>query len=166
MFFARVKGKHYKTGNLVEVKTMMHLIKGDTMLLSRRSLWKLGVVEDEFPQIGKYLKTAGIEAVKSEPTPSLPDSDSGNDSELDEENNQSVGIENKPKDAVIRQPVGECDSESELPCSCPRRRFVAAPSSLPMPAVESNREALEDFIKDHYRAGAFNVCKRQPWPVT
>ena len=114
---------------------------------------------------GKHYKTAGIEAVKSEPTPSLPDSDSGNDSELDE-NNQSVGIENKPKDAVIRQPVGECDSESELPCSCPRRRFVAAPSSLPMPAVESNRKALEEFIKDHYRAGAFNVCKRQPWPVT
>ena len=69
VFFARVKGKHYKTGNLVEVKTMMHVIKSDTMLLSRRSLWKLGVVEDEFPQIGKYLKTAGIEAVKSEPTP-------------------------------------------------------------------------------------------------
>ena len=69
VFFARVKGKHYKTGNLVEVKTMMHVIKGDTMLLSRRSLWKLGVVEDEFPHIGKYLKTAGIEAVKSEPTP-------------------------------------------------------------------------------------------------
>ena len=39
---------------------------------------------------GKHYKTAGIEAVKSEPTPSLPDSDSGNDSELDE-NNQSVG---------------------------------------------------------------------------
>ena len=34
VYFARVKGNHYQTGKLVEVKTMMHVINGDTILLS------------------------------------------------------------------------------------------------------------------------------------
>ena len=35
-----------------------------------------------------------------------------------------------------------------------------------MPATESSRGALEDFIKDWYASSAFNVCKRQAWPRT
>jgi hypothetical protein len=66
----------------------------------------------------------------------------------------------------VRQPKGECDPESDLPCSCPRRRFVEPPEKLPMPATASNRKVLEDFIKEHFKAGAFNTCKRQHWPIT
>ena len=33
------------------------------------------------------------------------------------------------------QAVGECDSESELPCSFPRRKFKEPPESLHMPAT-------------------------------
>ena len=36
------------------------------------------------------------------------------------------------------------------------------PDKLPMPATASNRKVLEEFIK----AGAFNTCKRQHWPIT
>ena len=40
------------------------------------------------------------------------------------------------------------------------------PEVLPMPATESNRKALEEYIKEHYKSSAFNTCKRQHWPVT
>ena len=49
---------------------------------------------------------------------------------------------------------GECDSESELLCSCPRRVFIDPPNKLPMPATDSNKMALEDWIKEYYKAGA------------
>jgi len=66
----------------------------------------------------------------------------------------------------IRQPKGECDPENELPCSCPRRVFIDPPDKLPMPATDSNKKALENWIKEYYKAGAFNTCKRQHWPIT
>ena len=67
---------------------------------------------------------------------------------------------------MVRQPVGECDSESELPCSFPRRNLVDPPEVLPNPATESNRRASEEYIKEHNRSSAFNTFKRQHWPVT
>ena len=35
-----------------------------------------------------------------------------------------------------------------------------------MPARASNRKALEEVIRKHYKMSAFNTCKRQHWPVT
>ena len=167
VFFARIKGKHYRTGKLVEVRTMMHVIKGDAILLSRKSLRGLGVIEDEFPQIGKYLGTADIESIQSDSMDHSQETSYEDSSwRIDGIKEDSIGDKTQTKNPAIRQPEGECDPESEIPCSCPRRRFIDAPSTLPMPAVESNREALEEFIKSHYKAGAFNVCKRQPWPIT
>ena len=68
--------------------------------------------------------------------------------------------------ACTRQPKGPCDPESDLPCSCPRGAFADPPDKLSMPATDSNREALETWIKEYYKASAFNTCKRQYWPVT
>ena len=34
-----------------------------------------------------------------------------------------------------------------------------------MPATASNRKVLE-YIKEHYKARAFNTCKRPHWPIT
>jgi hypothetical protein len=62
--------------------------------------------------------------------------------------------------------MGECDPEIDLPCSCPRRVFVEPPDQLPMPATASNKKVLEEFIKNHSKAGAFNTCKSQHWPIT
>jgi hypothetical protein len=61
---------------------------------------------------------------------------------------------------------GKCDPESDLPCSCPRRVFVEPPDQLPVPATASNRKVLEEVIKNHFSAGAFNTCKRQHWLIT
>ena len=55
---------------------------------------------------------------------------------------------------LARQPEGECDPESNIPCSCPRRQFTDPPDRLPFPLIKSNRKALEDYIKSHYKASA------------
>jgi hypothetical protein len=68
--------------------------------------------------------------------------------------------------SAIRQPKGECDAESDLPCSCPRRVFVDPPDQLLMRAMARNRKLLEEYIKEHYKTGAFNTCKKQHWPIT
>jgi hypothetical protein len=62
---------------------------------------------------------------------------------------------------AIRQPKGECDPENDLPCSCPRRTFVDPPEEMPLAAEDSNRKALNEFIRKHYETSAFNTCKRQ-----
>ena len=78
---------------------------------------------------------------------------------------RSEGRQSTPNTAV-RQPEGECDPESSLPCSCPKRQFMEPPDTLPVPATASSRGALKDFIMDWYAASVFNVCKRQAWPRT
>ena len=78
---------------------------------------------------------------------------------------KSGGRQSLPTTAVC-QALGNCDPESNLPCSCPRRQFREPPESLPMPATASNRGALEEYIKEWYASRAFKVCKRQTWPRT
>ena len=80
-----------------------------------------------------------------------------------EELHTSQNVKTRP---AVRQPKGECDPESELPCSCPRRTFVDPPEEMPMAAMASNRKALEEFIRKHNKTSAFNTCKRQHWPAT
>ena len=46
---------------------------------------------------------------------------------------------------LARQPEGECDPESNIPCSCPRRQFTDPPDRLPFLPTKSNRKALEDY---------------------
>ena len=67
---------------------------------------------------------------------------------------------------AIRQPPGECDPESDPPCTCPRRRFADPPDQLPMPETRSNIPALEGWIMDYFKESAFNQCRRQEWPVS
>ena len=61
--------------------------------------------------------------------------------------------------AAVRQPKGECDPESDLPCSCPRRVFVEPPDQLPVPATASNRKVLEEYIKNHFGPGHSTPAK-------
>ena len=64
------------------------------------------------------------------------------------------------------QPPGKCDPESDVPCSCPRRRFVDPPDQIPMPATHSNVPALEGWIKEYYKESAFKqYCCKKPTVV-
>ena len=175
------------TDESVEARAMVYVIEGDIVLVSRSVLEMLGCIPNHFPRVGEFLEpddkdlTGKLFAINPHPTGWMsdgthhgvitPDNNTDNSDEVKIVNeaeaikpqayNYKPGV--KP---VVRQPKGECDPESELPCSCPRRDFVDPPEELSMSATDSNRKALEEFIKEHYKLSAFNTCKRQHWPVT
>ena len=48
-------------------------------------------------------------------------------------------------------------------CDCPRRQPPPLPpKELPFPAVEDNREKLEQWLLSYYKASTFNTCHHQP----
>ena len=61
--------------------------------------------------------------------------------------------------AGTRQPKGQCDPESDLPCSCPRRAFADPPDKLPMPATDSNRKALGHGLRSTTRQATSTLAK-------
>ena len=51
-------------------------------------------------------------------------------------------------------------------CQCPvRQPPPPPPTSLPYPATEENREKLEKYLLDYYKASTFNTCQHQPLPM-
>ena len=193
VFFAKVRGEHHETKEVVESKTMVYVIEGDIILVSRAILQTLGCIPDTFPQVAQFLTDYNAaltgRAFSVNPDPIMPDNHKTVEpcanaakasmtrykaskmtgAKPDQQEVVKEITKNKVKDvtsASLRQPNGECDPESNLPCSCPRRRFVEPPEEMPMPATTSNRIGLEDYIKEHFKAGAFNTCKRQYWPIT
>ena len=188
VFFAKVRGEHHKTGEVVESRTMVYVIRGSIVLVSRAVLETLGCIPKTFPSVGEFLEEGNLaltgKAFAVNPNPIGYFSDGTMDErygskpmdirKTEEKNivdeiktSPNTSLHKKQSDTIpVRQPRGECDPESELPCSCPRRMFIDPPDKLPMPATVSNRKAMEDWIKDYYKAGAFNICKRQSWPVT
>ena len=151
LFFARMQAPHCKTGKLIEIKTMVYVIEGDTLLLSTKALRNFGCIPSKFPNAGLYLPKEQVDIAVVNLMSKMYEED-----DIDFKDNDP-----KP---LLRQPEGTCDPESDLPCSCPLRQFIDPPTELPMPATKSNRAALEAFIKDYYKEGAFNLCKRQQWP--
>jgi hypothetical protein len=55
VFFAKVRGEHHETKEVVESKTMVYVIEGDIILVSRAILQTLGCIPDTFPQVGQFL---------------------------------------------------------------------------------------------------------------
>ena len=63
--------------------------------------------------------------------------------------------------------VSACNVASEssmtATCDCPRRQSPPLPpKDLPFPAVEDNREKLEQWLLSYYKASTFNTCHHQP----
>ena len=44
VFFAKVRGEHWETGEVVESKSMVYMIKGNIVLISRAVLEMLGCI--------------------------------------------------------------------------------------------------------------------------
>ena len=55
VFFAKVRGEHHKTEEVVESRTMVYVIKGDIILVSKAVLDTLGCIPKTFPQVGQFL---------------------------------------------------------------------------------------------------------------
>ena len=61
VFYARIQAKHVKSGEIVETKSMIYVIEGDTLLLSKKVLKDLGCVSRRFPSAGEFLTRAVID---------------------------------------------------------------------------------------------------------
>ena len=163
VFMAKIRGKCLDTNQELTSQSMVYVIPGTTCLLSRKTLEDIGCLPRGFPKIGQFTDNSNIAMMGI--TKYITE-------EVKEDKilkNKDINVEveeNKIMKNNIRQPKGECDPESDLPCSCPRRNFMDPPEELPMPATASNRKELEDWIKNYYKTSAFNLCKRQHWPET
>ena len=169
VFFGKIRGKCVKTGREMIHKGMVYVIPGDIALISDRALQDLGTLPKEFSIIGQFggkintvsnvvvIEECGTPNCKlenksrdilEEVSPIAPNSqiEASPVVPVDEPNYAQV---NK---VVVHQPEGQCDPESELPCSCPRRTFQNPPDELPFPPTESNAAALEEYIRNHYKA--------------
>lgn len=65
----------------------------------------------------------------------------------------------------VPQPTAP-DMRQPPTCDCPRRQAPPPPpKQLPFPATEANREKLEKWLLDYYKASSFNTCEHQPLPM-
>jgi hypothetical protein len=56
VFFAKVRGEHHETEEVVESRMMVYVIEGDIILLvSNAVLETLGRIPKSFPQVGQFL---------------------------------------------------------------------------------------------------------------
>ena len=181
VFFGYIRAKCPNTGDTLLHRGMVYVVKGDIMLLSESALMDLGIIPRTFPQVGQFggykqpddgIVTFSPEGIYQHDQSHKPLTFA----EIECEEPHKLGdIDDKTSDTALppsppiitaKQPVGECDPESPLPCRCPRRKFIDPPDKIPMPATDSNINALEDWIRDYFKESAFNQCRRQPWPMT
>ena len=100
-------------------------------MLSQECLVQLGVLPPSFPTVGQFADTL------EERTETVYKS-------------STLNMIKSGGKQLAKQPVGECDPESILPCQCPRRTFADPPEELPMDATADNREKLEAWILEYY----------------
>ena len=51
-------------------------------------------------------------------------------------------------------------------CGCPRQDLPRPlPTALPFPAIEENRQKLQDYLLEYYRSSTLNTCEKQPFPL-
>ena len=55
--------------------------------------------------------------------------------------------------------------EKVADCGCLRRTIAPDPPGLPLAATEQNRQALKQYLLDHYASSTFNTCEHQPLPL-
>jgi hypothetical protein len=55
VFFAKVRGEHHETEEVVKSRTMVYMIEGDIILVSKAVLETLGCIPKTFPQVGEFL---------------------------------------------------------------------------------------------------------------
>jgi hypothetical protein len=161
VFFAKVMGEHHKTEEVVESRTMVYVIEGDIILVSRAILETLGCIPT-FPQVGQFLNdddeaiTGRAFAVNPDPIglrsdgtkdPNIPEAVTrivDKPKHVEPSANAAVagktsykaskmaGTRADPPEvareifkkedvtkAAVRQPMGDCDPESDFACSSP-----------------------------------------------
>merc|ERR1711888_291913 len=60
VFFAKVRGEHYMTGEVVESRSMVYVMEGNNVLVSRAVLETLGCIPKIFPRVGEFLEDGDL----------------------------------------------------------------------------------------------------------
>ena len=130
VFFAKISGNSIVSGDKLIVNRMVYVIKGNCCLMSKATLTALGCLPENFPEIGRFT-ASHVEGADGVVAGCLAQVAAGRPPQAADSH------------SPVRQPEGQCDPESSLPCSCPRRQLTDPPDTLPMPATASNGGALE-----------------------
>jgi hypothetical protein len=56
VFYAKVRAEHWKTGEVVESMSMVYMIEGNIVLVSRAVLEMLGCIPRHSPRVGEFLE--------------------------------------------------------------------------------------------------------------
>ena len=64
VFYARIKAKHRTTGKYILLKSMVYVMEGSSILLSRKTLQDFGCIPPDFPQAGQF-KNANLAHMRS-----------------------------------------------------------------------------------------------------
>jgi len=79
VFFAKVRGEHFMTKEVVEARSMVYVTEGSLVLVSRAVLETLGCIPKHFPRVGELLEpddealTGKAFAINPNPLPFLSD---------------------------------------------------------------------------------------------
>ena len=67
---------------------------------------------------------------------------------------------------VANQTARQCDYDGVGSCDCPTRELPPSePAALPCEPTVENIPKIEQYIRDRYKASAFNTCCRQKIPT-
>ena len=159
VFFGKVVARGYDKS--VEARTMFYVLKRGGCLLSRSTCRILGIIEEDFPKVGKYGKNmAEVDSVQQ----TSPDPHAGGGGNKHAGSSSFLLSTNQVGEAY--QPPGECDPDDDRPCQCPRRELVDPPESCPIAMTVEHQDEIEKWILEYFGSSAFNVCKRQMMPCT
>lgn len=140
----RLSGKG-PTGDECETRQIVYVTdNSDKLFLSREACTALGMITKGFPTIGETLQ---------------------NETEAKDFVTQSVVFtHNDSKKSPPKESTSKSCGENDQ-CTCPTRESPpAAPTVLPYPATDENRENLKNYLLNQYRSSTFNTCQHQPLP--
>jgi hypothetical protein len=134
-----MRGETYETPQISYVTN-----NSDKVFLSREACASLGILTPNFPTIGeaRNINNEIIETIS--------------------ESVSAPSTQNDKNYHVNSTTTLRTDSDE---CKCPKCETPPpAPSVLPFPATEANREKLQQYLLDRYKSSTFNTCQHQPLP--
>ena len=54
VFYARIEAKHSTTGQMIQLRSMVYVMEGSSVLLSRKTLQEFGCISPDFPEAGQF----------------------------------------------------------------------------------------------------------------
>ena len=139
-----------ESGQVLETRQITYVTdSSDKIFLSREACEELGMITPNFPKIGEVQISTHVIG-EGDRMDVHDDTDRANQSESNHDMRTSANPYN-----------GETAT-----CGCLKRKLPPiAPTKLPFPATEANREKLEQYLLHYYKSPTFNICEHQHLPM-